>query len=145
MFSSCADDTHIVYVDGKQVNSNPQKNNMNQAIITPIPSDTRVVAVRVTNLNEGPTGGFRGAFSDNSVVTDGSWKCSEVFTKGWQNVDFDDSLWPAASTTAWYSECNFFTPSAKWLWTDKNRYTAITIYCRRTLSKYSYYSVTLIL
>ena len=133
-FSSCADDTHVVYINGKQVNSNPSSNNLNQVIITPIPNDTRVVGVEVTNLWSGP-GGWRGAFSDNSVVSDGSWKCSSTFTDGWQNVDFDDSLWPAASTTGSYANCNFFTSSsAKWLWIDINYDEAITIYCRKTLS-----------
>ena len=128
-----------MYVDGKQVNSNPKENDLNQAIITPIPSNSRVIAVQVTNLFAGPAGGFKGALSDNSVVTDGSWKCSPTFTNGWQNIDFDDSLWPAASATGSYSNCNFFTSSAKWLWTDRYYDKAITIYCRRTLSKYLYY------
>ena len=136
-FSSCADDTHIVYVDGKQVNSGPKEIAWNQAVITPIPSNARILAVQATNLWAGQ-GGWKGAFSDNSVVTDGSWKCSSTFTNGWQNVDFDDSLWPAAATTGALANgaCDGLSSSAKWLWTDRNYNTAITVYCRKTLSKY---------
>ena len=137
-FSSCADDTQIVYVDGKQVNSGPKEIMWNQVIITPIPNNTRVVAIQVTNLWQGQ-GGWRGAFSDKSVFTDGSWKCSATFTVGWQNVDFDDSLWPAAATTGDLSNgvCDDLLPSAKWLWTDEFYNEAITIYCRKTLSKFT--------
>ena len=130
--SSCADETHIIYVDGKQVNSNPAVNDWTQTIITPIPSNARVIAISVTNIQN--NAGFKASFSDGSVVTDGSWKCSEKFTDGWQRVDFNDSLW-AAPTTTGSANCNGINANAKWLWTDKYYKSLITIYCRKTLSK----------
>ena len=131
--STCADDTHIIYFDGKQVNNNPKENEYNQVIITPIPSETKVIAVSITNLVD--EAGFRAAFSDNSVVSDGSWKCSSTFAYDWQNVDFDDSLWPAAATTGIISGCKDFPPSAKYLWTDQQYKSVNTIYCRKTLGR----------
>ena len=120
-------------MDGKQVNSNPKENEWNQAIITPIQSKTQVIAVSITNI--AGAAGFKAALSDSSVVTDGSWKCSSTFTNGWQNVGFDDSLWPAAATTGATTSCGGFPSSAKYLWTDKGYSSVITIYCRKTLGK----------
>ena len=118
-------------MDGKQVNSNPVVNDWTQTIITSIPSDARVIAVSVTNIQM--TGGFRAATSDGKIVTDGSWKCSETFAEGWPNIDFDDSLWAAPTMNGKSGLCGGFITTAKWLWTDKNYNTITTIYCRKTL------------
>ena len=131
--STCADDTHIVYINGKQVNSNPRENAFDQAIITPIPRETKVIAVSITNYEGGA--GFKAALSDNSVVSDDSWKCSSTFSENWQKIDFDDRSWPAALTigSTRPTACGGFPSSAKYLWTDESYTSLITIYCRKTL------------
>ena len=98
-----------------------------------VPVTAKVIAVQVANT-AGP-GGFKAAFSDNTVVTDGSWKCSSALKNGWQNVDFDDSLWSAPLTTGTTTGCTGFTSSAQWLWTGSDYNSIITIYCRKTLGK----------
>ena len=141
MFQTCADDVHVVYIDGKQVNSNPATNEANQVINTTVPANAQVIAIAVTNIAN--TGGLRAGFADGSVVSDGSWKCSTVLVDGWEQIGFDDSLWPAPTTTSPYpvpsDTCSGFTASsasaAKLLWTDKNYNLIGTIYCRKTLSK----------
>ena len=131
MLSTCADDSHIIYVDGKQVNSNPQENDYNQTIITPIPSKTKVIAVSITNY--GGRAGFKATLSENRVVSDNSWKCSPTFADGWQKIVFDDRSWPSAVTTGSIPACEGFPSSAKFLWTDESYNALITIYCRKTL------------
>ena len=128
----CSDDDHVVYVDGQQVANGP----FNVASNIAVPSTAKVIAIQVTNT-AGP-GGFKAAFSDNSIVTDGSWKCSSSLRSGWQNVAFDDSSWSAPLTTGTTTGCAGFTSSAKWLWSGNDYNSLITVYCRKTLSKVSY-------
>ena len=126
----CSDHYHEVYIDGKRVASNA----LNVTSYVSVPSITRVIAIQVTNI-VGP-GGFRAAFTDNSVVTDGSWKCSSTFISEWQNVDFDDSLWSAPTTVRTSSACSDFSSSVKWLRASKySKNSTSTIYCRKSLSK----------
>ena len=120
-------------MDGKQVNSSPKKKRWKPIYhLSPIPSNTKVIAVSITNLVG--SAGFRAAFSDSSVVSDGSWKCSSTFKMGWQNVDFNANLWPAPATTGISASCKAFPSSAKYLWADKHYKSVTTIYCRKTLS-----------
>ena len=110
----CSDDYLKVYVDGKHVASSV----LNVISYINIPSKTKVIATQVTNI-VGP-GVFRAAFIDYSMVTDGSWKCSSIFTSGWQNIDFDDSLRPAPTTVEMNTACGGFSSSVKWLQTSKD-------------------------
>ena len=132
MLSTCANNSHIVYVDGKQVNSNPQENEYNQTILTPIPNKTKVIAVSITNYGGEP--GFKAALSNTSVVSDDSWKCSSTFTDGWQKIGFDDSSWLPAVTTGSILACAGFPSSAKFLRIDESYDAPIMIYCRKTVS-----------
>ena len=131
VFQSCGDDTHIVYIDGKQVNSQDDQNKYATPISTPIPNDAKVIAVAVTNHLYGA--GWKGYFLDGSVVSDGSWKCTSEFYSGWMNVGFDDSNWPAPYISSAAGTCGGFPASAKWLWAKKGYNELITTYCRKTL------------
>ena len=140
--STCAANTHIVYLDGKQVSSNLGNGiDSNQVVITSIPNHAQVIAISVTNKFM-TFGGLRAAMSDGSVVSDSSWKCTIEYVKDWQNVDFDDSLWPAATTTGWAAICEDFPPAAKYLWANKYYYAltpTATSYCRKSLCKFCPY------
>ena len=133
-FLSCADDSHVVYFDGKQFNNNSKVGDWNQTIATPIPSNTQVIAVAVTN-NAG-TAGWRGALSDGNAVTDGSWRCTSTYADGWQNVDFDDSSWPVPYMTQTSLGCVGYPSAAQWLWTEKSYTATMTVYCRKRLGKF---------
>ena len=125
----CSDDVHMAYIDGELVSSGT-RNIVNSV---PVAHNVKVVAISVKNI-EG-NGGFRAAFTDNSLTTDESWKCLPTFHEGWQSVDFDDSSWPVPATTGKSSVCNGFLSSAKWLWTNSKYDQLITAYCRKTISK----------
>ena len=93
----------------------------------------KLIAVQVKNT--GGPGGLKAAFSDSSVVSDGSWKCSSTLKNGWQNVEFDDSSWSAPLTTGTTTGCVGFPSSAKWLWSGNDYNSLTTVYCRKSLSK----------
>ena len=131
LFQSCADDTQVIYVDGKQVNANNDQNRYPTPIVAIVPYDAKVLAVAVTNHLYGA--GWKGYFLDGSVVTDGSWKCTAEFYGGWMNVDFDDSNWPTPYISSAAGTCSGFPASAKWLWAKKGYNELITTYCRKTL------------
>ena len=128
----CSDDNHVVYIDGQLVASSP----FNVASTSNVPRTATVIAIQVTNT-AGP-GGLKAAFSDGSVVTDSSWKCSSTLTSGWQNIDFDDSSWSVPLATGPTTACVEFPSSAKWLWIGNDYNSLITVYCRKTLSKINF-------
>ena len=105
-------------------------------ITVSVPSTTKVIAVAATNHLYGA--GWRGAMSDGSVVTDGSWKCTSTFYDGWQNPGFDDSGWASPVVKDWTSGvgCPGFLSDAavKWLWIDSTYSSLKTSYCRKSLA-----------
>ena len=131
MFLSCARGSHEVFVDGKLFNNHSITGDLNQNISTAIPSNAQVIAVKVTN--PGGSTGWKGALSDGSVVTDGSWRCTSTYADGWQNVNFNDSKWPVPYMTGVTQGCVGYLPSAQWLWTEKSYSAATSIYCRKKL------------
>ena len=133
LLSTCADDTHVVYVDGKQVNSNFEHSDFNQAISTSIPINTSIIAVHVTNLYD--LAGFKAVSADGSIVSDSSWKCTSILMNGWQNIEFDDSSWPAPVVSKNLANCKGFSPSALWLWTEETFSSVNSMYCRKTVRR----------
>ena len=84
------DDTVTIYADGKQVGSTGHWAEVWSGLI---PTTTRVVAVHVDNTN---MKGFLVASFSNGFKTSEEWKCSEIETDGWTDVDFNDAEWSAA-------------------------------------------------
>ena len=126
----CSDDSHKIYIDGKEVFTNHLFNVSSKISVS---NTLKVIAISVTNVLG--YGAFKAALSDGSVVSDSSWKCSPKFFYDWQLVDFDDSLWSAPTTTGSFGACYGFPSSARWLWTDQSYSSINTIYCRKYLGK----------
>ncbi|WP_199271365.1 S8 family serine peptidase [Paraglaciecola sp. L1A13] len=71
------------------------------------------------------------------LYSDENWKVSTEYTEGWQQTDFDDSQWQAATTYGyygvwpWYKKVKWWpsTSEAQWLWSDE-RYDDDTVYFR---------------
>ena len=135
LFTSCGDNEHLVYVDGKLANFNDNKDRYTIPISTLVPLDAQLIAVSITNRDS--YAGWKGSFYDGSLVTDGSWKCTSDFYSGWQKVDFDDSSWPVPITSGspYYGCTTGFPASAKWLWSERNYNSLNTTYCRKSLGK----------
>ncbi|MGY0635905.1 MAG: S8 family serine peptidase [Paraglaciecola chathamensis] len=72
-----------------------------------------------------------------AFYSDENWKVSTEFVDGWQQTEFDDSQWQAASTYGyygvwpWYKNVKWWpsTSQAQWLWSDE-RYDDNTVYFR---------------
>ena len=120
-------------MDGKQVNGNTVLSAHAQEIVTPLPNSTRVIAVQVTNMFE--MAGFKAVSSDGRIVSNGSWKCTSVFSSGWLEANFNDSSWPPPAVTTNEDICKGFPSSALWLWTERTYSSLNTMYCRKTLQK----------
>ena len=99
-----------------------------------IPGDTRVVSVegRNTILDSGILGSF-----SNGLVTNESWKCSNIWSPGLNSPDFDDSQWSAAVVVAEHGaspwgDIKGIDLAAKWIWTSLSQ-GYDTAYCRLNL------------
>lgn len=121
-----------IFADGESLGQD--NNNWRKATNFVIPGDTRVVSVEGRNTLW--DSGILGSFS-NGLVTNESWKCSNIWSPGLNFPDFDDSQWPAAVAVAE----NGFSPwgyingidlAAKWIWTSLSQ-GYDTVYCRLNL------------
>ena len=90
LLTATADDSLTVFVDGVQVISS---NNIDQFDTVEIP-DTCVVAVHAQNF--GGSEWFIVSSANGRVLSDVSWRCSEVEEEGWLEASFNDSQWAAA-------------------------------------------------
>ncbi|ESO04921.1 hypothetical protein HELRODRAFT_171923 [Helobdella robusta] len=55
-------------------------------------------------------GGFIANTADHYILTNSTWKCSMNYTENWYEIDFDDSLWPAAYYGKWQGDSKLKPP-----------------------------------
>jgi len=135
--SFTADQQYELYIDGSAVGSLPNANTWQVAKRTTMLSTAKVLAFKATRI-EGRDGGL--LVSGSRFVTDGSWKCTNKYEKGWSGVNFDDSAWPRAVVIGNHGMNPWgyipdISNASKWIWTTKYIYgqeTDIIIYCRKT-------------
>ena len=98
-----------------------------------LPADTKVVAVegRIASSKPGIIA------SDSVLLTNSSWKCSNVTANNsWVGVKFDDSSWMAATEIgrngiAPWNTLGSIKPNASWIWSSNaSVVTNATAYCR---------------
>ena len=76
------------------------------------------------------------ASTTSGVVTDESWKCTQMKEAGWTHCMFDDSHWPNAIITerkrdSKWGDFDGISPSAKWIWaTGAGEFSKV--YCRKS-------------
>ncbi|MFF7158010.1 family 78 glycoside hydrolase catalytic domain [Streptomyces sp. NPDC008139] len=119
-FELTADDSFVLYVNGKEIARSPQvSNSWSTATVTDIAADLRpgrnVIAVQAVNTFPGPAGVIGKLHIDGSagvppdLVTDAAWKASDTAPTGWQQPDFDDAAWPAALEAAHYGDAPWYS------------------------------------
>ncbi len=112
-FLLTADDGFTLYVNGQQLAASPRVSGSWQtSMLVDVAAGLRpgrnVIAIEAANTSVGPAGLIGKLHVEGSVgdpldlVTDASWKSSNVTATGWQQPDFDDSAWPAALVAAAY-------------------------------------------
>ncbi|WP_329128944.1 glycoside hydrolase family 78 protein [Streptomyces sp. NBC_01476] len=119
-FELTADDSFILYVNGKEITRSPDvSNSWSTATLVDIAADLRpgrnVIAVQAVNAFAGPAGligtlHVQGSTGDPlDLVTDSAWTSADSAAAGWQQPDFDDSAWPAALEAAHYGDAPWYT------------------------------------
>lgn len=95
----------------------------------------QIIAVRGRS-NLGSVAGIIASSTDDSIVTDSTWKCTNVEEDGWMDIDYNDAAWPTAvpveeKDLKMYDRDKKFGSRAKHIWTAKktDSYDQ-TVYCR---------------
>ena len=99
-----------------------------------ISSDSKVISIE--GIDHGGAEGILGSFS-NGLLTNESWKCTDVYYPGWHFPDFDDGAWPAAVVVGKYGDQPWgnienINHAAKWIWTADSEHVN-RVYCRLLL------------
>ena len=125
----CGDDKMSVFADGNLIVSETMSWDRKET--HQIPSVTRVLAINGTNDDLFACG----MWFDSSIGlrTDTTWKCTNVWHNGWENIDYDASGWPwAAWCTDAYRVSHGFPEPPMWIWSTgcANEQYA---YCRKVI------------
>jgi hypothetical protein len=118
-----------LYIDGvaNPINSDPSATDWSRTKRAFLPFASRVIAVKATDT--GVKAGLLASATNDSLLSDGTWKVSTVAYDGWMMPDFDDSNWEQATEIGpngmnpWKMR-NPISPKAKWIWTQKSIYSA---------------------
>ena len=115
----------------------------NEVVNLNIPSTTHVIAVNCVDLggSYGIIGSVQDARGNDIMVTDTSWRCSNVWESGWEGSDFtegdnwnqatdnrDGTLTRKNGLDDW---TNVPVSSRRPIWTSSSAYTSV--YCRKTM------------
>lgn len=132
------DDSYRIFYNGAELTGIPIDNVWNTPNVIDLPCIVKVIAVQ--GINYGDKGGIIASTNDGYVLSNSSWKCRNVSVVGWQNVSFDDRLWPPAYQIQPYFDCeplSAIRKEAYWIWTSQYDAGAPNpdnnIFCRLTL------------
>jgi len=130
------DNTMRLYIDGTEKTGLVNANDWTKADTVDLPWTARVIAVQGTDV--GAVAGILASTDDGSILTDSSWKCTNVYYEGWQLVDFDDSCWPSAHVIALHQTSPWtlvegIKTNAYWIWTPKYTGGDLVVYCRKNI------------
>ena len=140
--SVTVDDQLRLYIDGFEITGLPNVNIWNQPDVVDLPCTTRLIAIRGGNL--GGAAGILASTDDDYVLTNSSWKCSNISHPGWEEIDFDDSAWLSAIEYGRNGEGVWgvipgISSNAEWIWlrqfTSAQEPMDNDVYCRKNLGK----------
>lgn len=112
----------FVYFNGN-IQNIPNYGDVNLIDTIPLPNSVTIIAVWAQNNNF--YGGILASDTDGRVLTNSAWVCNTRCLTGWQQTNFDDSKWVAASENADNNGTGVFPPiaairkEAKWIWNPK--------------------------
>ena len=132
MLKATCDDRMAVYIDGEyQYAADLNTYNILSTIV--IPNSFKVIAIKCVDIGqgEGLLASAENYLGELVLLSDTTWKCSEVLEQGWEQTNFDASSenWNNAvdiGEKSW-SVKGQVSPYADWIWTEKR---VDTIYCR---------------
>ena len=132
ILKATCDEKMTVYVDGYvQYAANLDTWNIQSTIV--MPNGFKVIAIKCDNIwgDLGLIASVENHLGELVLLSDTTWKCSQVFEEGWQRKDYESSSenWQIATNIgkkSW-SVSGQISPLASWIWTEDR---VDTIYCR---------------
>jgi len=116
-----ADNEVLLYIDGveSEINRLGTAKDWTQTKVAKLPRGSRVIAVKVTD--SGVAAGLLASATEDYLVTDENWLCSDVEVAGWNQPNFDDSKWVKATNEGTHGVAPWGTrpqisKNAKWIW-----------------------------
>jgi hypothetical protein len=125
------DDGYEIYVNGSRLGGDNTWQNAEE-YLAPLREGKNVIAVRATNFDNAAGLVAEVSAGDQHWPTDTAWKVSIVEENNWQGIDFDQSLWAAATmhgahgtALPWAQFQNVSGISTEkgvqWIWSANNR------------------------
>ena len=116
-----------VFVDNVEAPiPNANERNVTDSVL--VPREARLIAVQAVSTTES-CAGFIGSVTNNYLVTNASWKCSEYGDERWFLLGFDDSSWPHAEEVGRNGDVPAcpnldeqvpdISVTAHWIWTEQ--------------------------
>ena len=135
---TCDNNLQYLYVDGALKhahNTLPHTTNWKKESVISISPTFKVIAIKAVNYGgpEGLLASVQDLAGKDIQVTDGSWKCSNSWQKGWEGLKFiPNSIWQAAKVMASHGDTPWgkigqISANAKWIWSQTG---GTTSYCR---------------
>lgn len=137
--AATVDNSLRLYIDGVEITGLPNGGNYGFADVVDLPCYTRLIAIHGNNV--GSVGGILASTDDDYVLTNSSWRCSNVNHPGWEQIDFDDSAWVTPTEYGRNGEgvwgvISGISSNAVWIWftqpTDPGPIDD-NLYCRKLL------------
>jgi len=138
------DDILRLYIDGVEITDLPNSEFHDIPDVVNLPCTTRLIGIHGSNGPDGAVAGIVASTDDNYVLTNSSWKCSNVSYPGWAEVDFDDSAWESAlefgnnGGNGWV-HIPAISSDAEWIWLRQYysdwELMDSNVYCRKRLGK----------
>lgn len=140
--SVCVDDFLRLYIDGIEITDLPNADIFNLPDVVDLPCTTRLIAIHGRNGDSVTDALIVASTGDDYVLTNSTWKCSNVSQFGWEEVDFDDAAWVPAIEYGHNGNSNFpYLPGVStnaafiWLRTNTAPEMDVDVYCRKRLCK----------
>ena len=136
VLSITVDDAFVLYIDGVEQPNLPNHGNWGATDTIEIPDDTEVIAIRAYNTIG--IAGILASTSDEYVLTNSTWKCTNNGHDDWMSVFYNDESWQNAISHASNGQGPWgprpgISPKSKWIWTPSHTQKGLTIYCRLRL------------
>ena len=139
-FVITCDNDYKLYFDGVEQTNVP--NHANWGRHGHGRSSSKHTSDRCGRINTAP--GFAGILAsttDGVILTNSTWRCSNISSVSWADVDFDDSSWTPAvdigqNGVGPWGPVSSINGNAMWIWNNR-QFTDLTIHCRLDLGEFS--------
>ncbi|ESN94075.1 hypothetical protein HELRODRAFT_180243 [Helobdella robusta] len=93
-----------------------------------------VYVIAVMSHNNNGIGGLRAKFSDDYILTNDTWKCTNKFYVGWYKLNYNDSFWDGGMVGQKQSANPGYPPNmgkSQWIIDSTDCSCRVNFYCRK--------------